>query len=538
MHNSKSDYGFRRTCIRPAENLGTISEECRGLIENNMETPKKSATFHEFLNFDFPEPSSSSSTTLNTVSTKEKIKRLHSQPTTSTSSSSRKRSIFYEMGERIRLFSTASFVSPAVVVVPTSSQTLANSSPQNSGSKNQNAQDSIVTVVNSQSIPKSHSLSSFDGDSAVYVSARCPSQTRKPSSKNQQRIGSLLSLHSNNQQNMETDLEKCGNLEKDVSQLGILCHHCSTTDLACPKASQKELPSPSASSVYSLARSDLSNEPLCRICHCCWPPDSNDPLISPCRCSGSLQYVHVSCLMHWLDISSRKLHRPAICELCLYKYRRRRVLKYREMKLPQCANTDIRYYSIFVIAILMMMCSAFATIVCFQLEKTIKNEYVDRAMNGQAVVSFESSQATTIVAVVSESDVKPSPAAVAVPPVPGPLSTISAKKKAETTPLNSISTDHETTESLLSTITLIAAMVFFLSFFLAMYAHVKSGLSFCGYVSLCWSSNLEWSIEEYKHSRDTQYLNKLEELRRKINEKQKKAADEVEPLRSSVIVLE
>lgn len=93
-------------------------------------------------------------------------------------------------------------------------------------------------------------------------------------------------------------------------------------------------------------------------------------------------------------------------------------------------------------------------------------------------------------------------------------------------------------ENVLSTVTLIAAMVFFLSFFLAMYAHVKSGLSFCGYLTLCWSSNLEWSIEEYKHSRDTQYLNKLEELRRKINEKQKKAADEVEPLRSSVIVLE
>ncbi|EYC43625.1 hypothetical protein Y032_0487g2348 [Ancylostoma ceylanicum] len=66
----------------------------------------------------------------------------------------------------------------------------------------------------------------------------------------------------------------------------------------------------------------------------------------------------------------------------------------------------------------------------------------------------------------------------------------------------------------------------------------QSGISFCGYISLCWSSNLEWTIEEYKQSRDSQYLSKLEELRRKINEKQKKAPDEVEPLRSSVIVIE
>ncbi|KAK6054406.1 zinc finger, C3HC4 type, partial [Cooperia oncophora] len=129
--------------------------------------------------------------------------------------------------------------------------------------------------------------------------------------------------------------------------------------------------SPSLPSLYSLAPSDMSgNEPLCRICHCCWPSDASDPLISPCRCSGSLQYVHVSCLMHWLDISSRKLHRPAVCELCLYKYRRRRVLKYREIKLPDCSDRDVRYYTLFVCALAMMILSALATIVCFQLEKS------------------------------------------------------------------------------------------------------------------------------------------------------------------------
>ncbi|CAJ0586795.1 unnamed protein product, partial [Mesorhabditis spiculigera] len=73
-----------------------------------------------------------------------------------------------------------------------------------------------------------------------------------------------------------------------------------------------------------------------------------------------------------------------------------------------------------------------------------------------------------------------------------------------------------------------------------MYAHVKSGQSLCGYVRGCWSSNLEWSIEEYRMSRDVQYLTKLEELRRKLNEKQAKkcSAEEVEPLRSAVIAIE
>ncbi|PIO61943.1 hypothetical protein TELCIR_16518, partial [Teladorsagia circumcincta] len=138
-------------------------------------------------------------------------------------------------------------------------------------------------------------------------------------------------------------------MAKASSQLGVLCQHCSTTDLPCPKAHQ-----------------------------------------------------------HWLDISSRKLHRPAVCELCLYKYRRRRVLKYREIKLPDCSDRDVRYYTLFVCALAMMILSALATI---------------------------------------------------------------------------------------------------------------SGISFCGYISLCWSSNLEWTIEEYKQSRDSQYLSKLEELRRKINDR-------------------
>ncbi|PIC47572.1 hypothetical protein B9Z55_006885 [Caenorhabditis nigoni] len=522
------------------------------------------------------------------------------------------------MGERIRLFSTASFVSPA---------TTSRCSEPTEGGGASGGRATTMTVTTSGSggtvigLAKSHSLNSFEDSTApVFVSTtttRCQSG-RKSHPLNHQRnnsgvigitteehhrnfekkksridaIGSLLSLPSHDEpmshSGMDSvDLEK--GLEKDVSQLGILCHHCSTTDLTCPKT-QKELPSPSASSVYSLARSDMSNEPLCRICHCCWPPDSNDPLISPCRCSGSLQYVHVSCLMHWLDISSRKLHRPAICELCLYKYRRRRVLKYREMKLPQCAQADIRFYTLFVIAIVLMILSAFATVVCFQLEKSyglpaeLRNRTIS-PMNVEGIASDLSPAAPP--------PAPPSLTAQNTEETTTPSVVLGARKRIGDITVSASSKDEysrrDDAENVLSTVTLIAAMVFFLSFFLAMYAHVKSykkpiehqrnrtfpisapkpsllstaprcerppswrhneekergvhmaqwsGLSFCGYLTLCWSSNLEWSIEEYKHSRDTQYLNKLEELRRKINEKQKKAADEVEPLRSSVIVLE
>jgi hypothetical protein len=44
----------------------------------------------------------------------------------------------------------------------------------------------------------------------------------------------------------------------------------------------------------------------CRICH-----ESNDPLFYPCKCSGSIKYVHAECLKQWLRVTERKM-----CEVC------------------------------------------------------------------------------------------------------------------------------------------------------------------------------------------------------------------------------
>ena len=44
---------------------------------------------------------------------------------------------------------------------------------------------------------------------------------------------------------------------------------------------------------------DNDDEKTCKIC-CCEEISPDDPLISPCKCSGSLQYIHYSCLRSWL----------------------------------------------------------------------------------------------------------------------------------------------------------------------------------------------------------------------------------------------
>ncbi|ANS04357.1 membrane associated ring finger 1,8 [uncultured Mediterranean phage] len=55
----------------------------------------------------------------------------------------------------------------------------------------------------------------------------------------------------------------------------------------------------------------------CRICFSSSP--SQGQLITPCDCSGSLQYVHENCLSHWRTIEEDRRPR-ATCEVCQGPY--------------------------------------------------------------------------------------------------------------------------------------------------------------------------------------------------------------------------
>nr|XP_055061582.1 E3 ubiquitin-protein ligase MARCHF8 isoform X3 [Misgurnus anguillicaudatus] len=52
---------------------------------------------------------------------------------------------------------------------------------------------------------------------------------------------------------------------------------------------------------------------VCRICHC--EGDEECPLITPCRCTGSLRFVHQTCLHQWIKSSDTRC-----CELCKYDF--------------------------------------------------------------------------------------------------------------------------------------------------------------------------------------------------------------------------
>lgn len=52
-----------------------------------------------------------------------------------------------------------------------------------------------------------------------------------------------------------------------------------------------------------------SEAALCRVCHC--EGDDAQPLFHPCKCSGSIRFIHQDCLTSWLEFSKK-----SNCELC------------------------------------------------------------------------------------------------------------------------------------------------------------------------------------------------------------------------------
>lgn len=47
------------------------------------------------------------------------------------------------------------------------------------------------------------------------------------------------------------------------------------------------------------SKPDNQDLPICRICLS--EEEPNNPLISPCGCTGSMKYMHVDCLKTWLE---------------------------------------------------------------------------------------------------------------------------------------------------------------------------------------------------------------------------------------------
>ena len=75
---------------------------------------------------------------------------------------------------------------------------------------------------------------------------------------------------------------------------------------------------------------------LCRICYLEEESENDDPLVQPCKCSGSLKYIHLKCLKHWIMTRScQKVEEAEFCIVFLFKEVECEICK---MKLPDLIN--------------------------------------------------------------------------------------------------------------------------------------------------------------------------------------------------------
>lgn len=76
---------------------------------------------------------------------------------------------------------------------------------------------------------------------------------------------------------------------------------------------------------------DESSVPICRICLCEEEDRSGNPLITPCKCAGTMKYIHIECLREWLNSKStfKESNPPGVktycwkaleCELCKIRF--------------------------------------------------------------------------------------------------------------------------------------------------------------------------------------------------------------------------
>jgi len=87
----------------------------------------------------------------------------------------------------------------------------------------------------------------------------------------------------------------------------------------------------------------------CRICF--EESEEDSPLIIPCKCSGSIQYIHEGCLNQWIDTSYRRLipalaHQDEItlknvrCELCHERYKIRYNRPFESVPIRRSSKMD------------------------------------------------------------------------------------------------------------------------------------------------------------------------------------------------------
>jgi len=100
---------------------------------------------------------------------------------------------------------------------------------------------------------------------------------------------------------------------------------------------------------------------ICRICH---GGEDEGKLISPCKCKGSIRFVHLTCLEHWRTVSKNSKSYFQ-CDQCHYKY------NFSRTQLGRLLSSPIAVHLLTVLVFLALI------IACGYLWKVLEVLFVD-----------------------------------------------------------------------------------------------------------------------------------------------------------------
>ncbi|XP_054161901.1 E3 ubiquitin-protein ligase MARCHF8-like [Oppia nitens] len=227
----------------------------------------------------------------------------------------------------------------------------------------------LIELESDQSLDDLYLCAKTESNDITAGSSKNTNNTQIKKQKSQQNSNKLSKVSNikyicqsvnNKEENIENDDEDSEEMDDEMDDNKRL----NVNTISCRPISETSLVSEMTVSTDSLSD---PNSPMCKICH--MNAKDNDPLISPCRCSGTMQYMHCGCLMRWLEITSKKSRKPLSCELCQYQYQWHKKFKVSHWQFPHCSRNDKILHSLFMVSLGVMACCAIITIMCFKQDR-------------------------------------------------------------------------------------------------------------------------------------------------------------------------
>ena len=125
----------------------------------------------------------------------------------------------------------------------------------------------------------------------------------------------------------------------------------------------------------------------CRICLC--GHEETEPLIQPCECTGTMQFVHRPCLIQWLNTSFK-----GRCEVCFYQFKLKRdKAKFKDWRpLPMTSTQKAKYgiiFSLHILAVVFFIWSDYTLIgQCMRADKNTTGYWIKLAIIIVATIAF------------------------------------------------------------------------------------------------------------------------------------------------------